>query len=96
MSVYRPHPEKWLNGPFFPDTVYVCGYADPDTDDRNSPIVFQLVPFLSGYGCADTDTDTEPWNSGLTLDSVVALCYTMKLFHCKKGGLILRWNTFFN
>jgi len=36
-----------------------------DMDDRNSPIVIQRVPFLSGYGCADTDTNTEIGNSGL-------------------------------
>ena len=39
--------------------------ADPDMNDRNSPNVFQLVPFLSGYRCVDTDTQT--WNSSLTI-----------------------------
>jgi len=43
--------------------VYGCGCADSDTDDRNSPNVFQLLPFLSGNGCADTDSDTETWKS---------------------------------
>ena len=40
------------------DAVYGRDYADTDTD-RNSPNVIQLVPFLSRYGCADIDTDTE-------------------------------------
>jgi len=31
--------------------------ADTDTDDKNSPNVLQLVPFLSGYACADNETD---------------------------------------
>jgi len=46
---------------FASDVVYGCGCADSDTDDRNSPNVFQLLAFLSGNGCADTDTET--WNS---------------------------------
>jgi len=56
------------------DAIYACGYADPDTDDRNSTNVFQLVHFVSGYGYANTDTDTETWNSGLTAHFVPALC----------------------
>jgi len=39
--------------------------AYTDTDDRKSPNDFQLIPFLSGYGCVDTDTDKETWHSGL-------------------------------
>ena len=33
--------------------------ANTDTDDRNSPDAFQFT-FLSGYGCANTNT--EMWN----------------------------------
>jgi len=32
--------------------------ADTDTDDQIAPTFFQLVPYLSGYGCADTVTET--------------------------------------
>ena len=39
--------------------------ADTDTDNRNSPNVFQLVPFLSAYGGTNTDTDAKKRNSSL-------------------------------
>ena len=42
--------------------------VNTDTDDINSPNVFQRVQFLSGYKYADTDTKT--WNSGLRHNSL--------------------------
>ena len=57
--------------------VYGCGHANPDTDDRNSPNIFLLVPFLSEYGCAYTDLHaTKTRNTRTTL---VVLC---KWLHC--------------
>jgi len=63
MSVCRPHPDKMSPVSFYPDGVYGCVYVGSDTDDMNRPKVLQIVPILSEYGCADTDTET--WNSGL-------------------------------
>ena len=51
ISVCCPHEQ------FYTDTVFGYDYPDTDTDDENSPDVIQLVPFLSGYGCADTDEE---------------------------------------
>jgi len=60
------------------DVLYVVririkSLTDTDTDDKNSLNVIQPVPFLSGYGCADTATDTETWNRGLLGNFLVAL-----------------------
>jgi len=55
MSVCCPHPE-----PFFP-TLFID--ADTDTDDMNSPNLYELVRFL--LGCGNADPDTETWNNGI-------------------------------
>jgi len=57
MSVCRLHVNKMIYWSIFPDAVY--GYADKDTDDRNSHNVFQFVRILSWYGYVDQDPDTE-------------------------------------
>jgi len=66
MSVCRSHPDKIAKNirTLFTDADTDMD-ADTDTDDRNSPNVFQLVPFFSGYGCADTDTERS--NSEVTI-----------------------------
>ena len=56
--------------------------AVTDTDYRNSLTVFQLVPFASGHGCADTDTDTKTWNSGLRLSWNVYNAKHFNLMFC--------------
>jgi len=66
VSVCRPQPDKMIHWFPFPAAVFGCRYADPDADDMNSHDVFQLVQFLSEYGCANTDTDTETWKSDRT------------------------------
>jgi len=71
MSVCCSHPQKRLTEPFFTHAVYGCDYADTESHDKNSPKIIKLVLFLSDYGCADTDTDTETWNRGLIL------CYSV-------------------
>jgi len=56
---------KWFTESFYSAAVYGHGYAETNTDDRNSPNVFQLVWFLSG--CRYADPDTEAMNSGLRI-----------------------------
>ena len=46
-----------LTEPFL-RTLLTDADADTDTDDKIAPTFFQLVPYLSGYGCADTVTET--------------------------------------
>ena len=42
-----------LTESFYPDAVYTCGYADHDTDDRNSPNVILI------YSIFYPDTDVQ-------------------------------------
>jgi len=70
MSVCRPHPDKIAHWAILYGRCLRMR-LDPDTDDKNSTNVIQLVLFWSGYRCADTNTYTEMWNSGLILLSVV-------------------------